>query len=64
MSVDEKLREFAKYSLEYERQQKKRLLGRKATYTALIIFVIIACYQFIWSQFQGNQNKRAQNLTV
>ena len=61
MSVDEKLRDFAKYSLEYERQQKKRSLGRKATYTALIIFVIIACYQFIWSQ---NQNKRAQNLTV
>ena len=46
MSVDEKLRDFAKYSLEYERQQKKRSLGRKATYTALIIFVIIVSYQF------------------
>lgn len=49
MSVDEKLRDFAKYSLEYERQQKKRSLGRKATYTALFIFIFIVGYQFIWS---------------
>ena len=45
MSIDEKLRDYAKYSLQYEYQERRQSRVRAMTYGASLILILGVCYQ-------------------
>ena len=45
MSIDEKLRDYAKYSLQCEYQERRQSRVRAMTYGASLILILAVCYQ-------------------